>query len=52
LNYLDFENEVILGKEFWDLIGGKGTYEDVLEIYREVGKQKGPDMLDQLALNY
>ncbi len=52
LNYLDFKNQVIIGKEFWDLVGGKGAYEEVLAIYREVGKQKGSDMLDQLALNY
>jgi hypothetical protein len=52
MNYLDFKNQVIIGKEFWELVGGPGTYEEVLEIYREVGKEKGSDMLDQLALNY
>ena len=51
-NYMDLENEVLLGKEFWDLIGGEGTYEAILEIYQEVGREKGPDMLDQLALGY
>ncbi|PIO03020.1 TdeIII family type II restriction endonuclease [Candidatus Micrarchaeota archaeon CG09_land_8_20_14_0_10_55_25] len=50
--YLDFKNQVLIGKEFWDLLGGKGTYEELLAIYREVGRQKGPDMLDQLAFNY
>lgn len=52
MNYLDFKNQVIIGKEFWDLVGGPGTFEEVLGIYREVGKEKGSDMLDQLALNY
>jgi hypothetical protein len=28
------------------------TYEENLSIYQEVGKEKGPDMLDQLALGY
>ena len=51
-NYMDLENEVLLGKEFWDLIGGGGTSEAVLDIYKEVGREKGPDMLDQLALGY
>lgn len=51
-NYMDMEDEVLIGKEFWDLIGGEGTYEEVLEIYQEVGHEKGPDMLDQLALGY
>ncbi|MFW0837431.1 MAG: TdeIII family type II restriction endonuclease [Candidatus Komeilibacteria bacterium] len=52
VNYMDLEDEVLLGKEFWDLVGGAGTYEQVLEIYQEVGREKGPDMLDQLALGY
>lgn len=52
MNYMDLANEVLLGKEFWDMIGGEGIYEDVLSIYQEVGKEKGPDMLDQLALGY
>lgn len=52
LNYMDLDNEVLIGKEFWDLIGGKGTYEEILDIYQEIGREKGPDMLDQLALGY
>ena len=52
LNYMDLDNEILIGKEFWDMVGGKGTYEEVLSIYQEVGKEKGPDMLDQLALGY
>lgn len=52
LNYMDLVNEVLIGKEFWDLIGGEGTYEEILNIYQEVGKAKGPDMLYQLALGY
>lgn len=52
INYMDLEDEVLLGKEFWNLVGGPGTYEAVLGIYQEVGKEKGPGMLDQLALCY
>ncbi len=52
VNYLDLENQVLIGKEFWNLVGGPGTYEEVLSIYREVGKEKGHDMIDQLALGY
>ena len=50
--YLDISRQVLLGREFWDLVGGPGTYEEVLAIYREVGREKGPDMIDQLALDY
>jgi len=52
LNYMDVNNQVLIGKEFWEMVGGRGTYEEVLEIYREVGREKGSDMLDQLALGY
>lgn len=50
--YLDLKNQVLIAEEFWDLVGGLGTYNQVLEIYKEVGKEKVPDMIDQLALNY
>jgi len=52
LRYMDLTNQVLIGNEFWNLVGGSGTYEEVLEIYREIGREKGPDMLDQLALDY
>jgi hypothetical protein len=52
LNYLDLKKQILIGQEFWELLGGKNTYQELLEIYYEVGKQKGPDMLDQLALGY
>jgi len=50
--YLDLDNQVLIGKEFWDLVGGSSCYEELLEIYREVGREKGPDMIEQLALGY
>ncbi|MHC1625190.1 MAG: TdeIII family type II restriction endonuclease, partial [Methermicoccaceae archaeon] len=52
LRYMDMDNQVMIGKEFWELVGGEGTYEELLEIYSEVGKEKGADLIDQLALNY
>lgn len=48
LRYLDMENEVLLADEFWDFIGGPGTYEEVLDLYREVGTQKGPEIIEHL----
>ncbi len=52
VRYMDVDNQVLIGAEFWNLVGGPGTYEEILELYREVGREKGPDMLDQLALDY
>jgi hypothetical protein len=49
---MDLKNEVLIGKEFWDMVGDPGTYEEGLGIYQEVGKGNGLDILDQLALRY
>lgn len=33
----DLENEVLVGKEFWDFIGGSGAYEDILFVFEQAG---------------
>jgi hypothetical protein len=38
LAFFDFEQEVMLGDPFWDFVGGSGTYEELLEVYRHVGE--------------
>jgi hypothetical protein len=52
LTYLDMQNEVLLGSEFWELVGGKGTYDELLDIYREVGREKTKAMLDALLFGF
>ena len=52
LQYLDMENEVLIGEEFWQIIGGKGTYEELLDIYREVGQEKSKAMMDALLFGF
>jgi hypothetical protein len=37
--YLGCDTMVLMGKKFWDLIGGPGTYEEVLGLYRQVGRE-------------
>lgn len=39
-SYLDLKNHVLIGKEFWDFIGGTNTYESLLNIYKDVGHLK------------
>jgi type II restriction enzyme len=39
LNYLKIGEDLLVGKEFWDFLGGKGTYEELLNIFEEVGKE-------------
>lgn len=33
----DLKNEVLVGKEFWDFLGGSNTYEDLLNVFEETG---------------
>lgn len=33
----DVEHELMVGKEFWDFLGGEETYEDLLAIFENVG---------------
>jgi type II restriction enzyme len=34
---LDLDNELKVGDEFWDFLGGKGTYTDLLDCFERVG---------------
>lgn len=33
----DLKHEVLVGKEFWNLLGGENTYEDLLKVFEEAG---------------
>jgi type II restriction enzyme len=33
----DLRQEVFVGQEFWDLLGGKNTYEDLLKVFEQAG---------------
>lgn len=46
--YLDEQNELYVAEKFWELLGGKGTYEEVLEIFDEVGKEFKQKILDKI----
>jgi len=49
INHLDMKNQILLEDEFWDIVGGTGTFAELLEIYREVGEEKGRQVMDRLA---
>ena len=34
---LDLQNELKVASEFWDFIGGEGTYSQLLNIFEKVG---------------
>ena len=48
-NYMPFDEAVLIGKEFWNIIGGETCYEELLEIYQYVGTVKGKYIVDSLA---
>ena len=33
----DLKEEVLVGREFWDLLGGQGTYESLLNTFEQAG---------------
>ena len=37
--YLDEEKELYVAEKFWKLLGGEGTYKEILDIFDEVGKE-------------
>jgi len=47
-NYLPFDEIVLLGHEFWTIVGGRdeSTHEKLVTLYHEVGRQKTKYILD------
>jgi Type II restriction endonuclease, TdeIII len=50
--YTPFDQAVIIGHEFWDIVGGETAYAELLSIYQEVGREKSKYMLDALAFGF
>ena len=51
-NYMPFNDAVIIGNDFWNIIGGETAYNELLEIYLQVGSEKSKHMLDTLAFGF
>lgn len=49
-NYMPYDDAVLIGEEFWTMVGGQGAYEELLEIYRYVGRVKGKFIAEALVL--
>lgn len=52
LNYMPFDQGVVIGNEFWEIVGGANAYEELLDIYAEVGREKSKYMIDALAFGF
>lgn len=50
--YTPFEDVVLIGRDFWEKIGAPGVYEELLDIYREIGQEKNKFIIDSLALGF
>jgi type II restriction enzyme len=41
---LDTPNELKVGKQFWDFVGGEGAYEELLNCFERVGIELRPEI--------
>jgi hypothetical protein len=41
---IDLENELKVAEEFWDFLGGKGSFTDLLSIFEKVGLELRPEI--------
>lgn len=44
--YLDTDSQVLYGAEFWEMVGGTGTYEEVLDVFAEIGDENRATLLE------
>lgn len=47
---LDLKNELKVAEEFWDFLGGQGSYEQLLDIFERVGVELRPEIDDYFTL--
>ncbi len=43
---IDLEKELFVGEEFWDFLGGRGAYLDLLDSFERVGVELRPELDD------
>lgn len=44
VKHLDLGRQTLIGKKYWDFLGGDGTYEELMEIYHRVGSVKSKEI--------
>lgn len=42
LKFFDLKGNFLIGKDFWDFLGGKSAYEQLIEIFETIGKEIKP----------
>ena len=46
---IDLENELKVAEEFWDFLGGTGTYSVLLDVFERVGLELRPEIDEYFA---
>ena len=49
--YLDVKHHVLIGRAFWDYLGGRDAYDGVLAIYKAVGREKAAQIREKAGLD-
>jgi hypothetical protein len=44
LKFFDQGNDFLIGKDFWDFLGGKGAYKKLIKIYEQIGEEIRPTL--------
>lgn len=44
IKFFDKGKDFLIGKDFWDFLGGLGAYEDLIKIYEKVGEEIRPEL--------
>ena len=45
---LETEKEFLIGEDYWDFLGGKGTFKDLMMVFDEVGKELHKDIMAKI----
>lgn len=46
---IDLNYELLVAEEFWDFLGGRGAYNDLLDIFERIGLELRPEIDDYFA---
>lgn len=44
IKFFDKGNDFLVGKDFWDFLGGTGAFKDLIKIYEKVGEEIRPEL--------
>lgn len=44
IKFFDKSKDFLIGKDFWDYLGGTGAFEDLVKIYEKVGEEIRPEL--------